>query len=302
MLSRVLRQPLTVSLMFRLGRLLRAVGLGALVGAARRWLARGVGDRVVVVTPDGLRFQGGFDHIPQLSRLGHGRYEPTTVDLFRSLVRPGAVVVDVGASIGLYTVLAGLRAGPAGRVIAVEPDERSLAHLRANVAHNRLQNVEIVPVAAAATTGVGRLYAAAVSNQSTLVGGALDPSSVHHIAEVSTRAIDDLVAGAHVDLVKLDVEGGEPAALDGMRLTLERCPDLILLVEFEPATLAAAATDPGAFLRRLQEHFDQVLVVDEQRRGLVDAAGWMPAYTQNLLCGPATLELGLPILEGIAGG
>ena len=65
-----------------------------------------------------------------------GRYGPQETALLGAALRPGATFVDVGANWGYFTLLAAHRVGPAGRVVALEPDPRLFALLRANLAAN----------------------------------------------------------------------------------------------------------------------------------------------------------------------
>ena len=65
-----------------------------------------------------------------------GVWEPTISQWFKGYVRPGDIVVDVGANIGWYTLLAAQRVGPEGQVVAIEASPTIAEHLRANLALN----------------------------------------------------------------------------------------------------------------------------------------------------------------------
>lgn len=265
--------------------MLRRLGLWRLVDVGRSVLSRLVDDRVVIIV-GGTPLEGGVEHLRHLSQIAEGTYEPATLELFGALIEPGATVIDIGAGIGLFTVLAAGLAGPTGRVIAFEPDPRSLRHLRANVRRAGLANVEIVEAAAAASHGVAWFYAAAVPSRSTLEEGVFTRSPLDRTVEVATVLVDDVIAGAHVDVVKMDVEGGEPAALEGMRATLDSNPSLHLIVEFEPETLAAGQVTADEFLAALRVRFPAVLAIDEADPSLVDIEDWIMQRSQNLYCGP----------------
>jgi hypothetical protein len=71
-------------------------------------------------------------------------YEPDVSHILGKVLREGDVVIDVGANIGFFTVLASLLVGPAGRVVAFEPEADNLARLRANLAHNVCKNVTVI--------------------------------------------------------------------------------------------------------------------------------------------------------------
>lgn len=126
------------------------------------------------------------------------------------LLRPGDCVIDVGANIGLYSLLAASRIGD-GRVIALEPDPLTAARLRENTELNRLRNVEVRVEAAGAEHGHARLTTG-LDAENYIVG----EGSTAATTTVLVSALDDLVdPGAQVALVKLDVEGFESEVLRG---------------------------------------------------------------------------------------
>ena len=155
---------------------------------------------------------------------GEGRY-------MRGLLRPGMNVIDIGANIGYFTALAARSVEPGGRVLAVEADPETFDLLRANVELNGFAHVELLPVAAHRTAG--------------LVTGTRDPSNYGgHTAYVASNAwpttplqaarLDDVLdPEAPVHFVKVDIEGMDHAAVEGLEQTVRRWRPL-LLVEFNP--------------------------------------------------------------------
>ncbi len=125
-------------------------------------------------------------------------------------LKPGDVVIDVGANIGLYTLLAASRTGD-GRVVALEPHPVAAERLRENVALNRFQNVEVRAEAAGAEAGSAQLTANLDTINHIVSGGHTDGT-----INVPVLTLDSLVAsGAQVALVKVDAEGFEAAVLAG---------------------------------------------------------------------------------------
>jgi len=227
--------------MDRAGAVLRAAGLGGVSRSVRNLL-----DRVtpgVEVDVEGLRMRGGILDRSFLYRVREGVFEPATVRRFASAIRPGAVVVDVGAYLGFYTLLAAARAGPSGFVVAVEPDPRALRFLRRNV--RGLTNVNVVAKAASDRSGFACLY----ENSS-------DPSRASlarregNEGEVSVDAwpVDWLLSGRAVDVVKIDVEGTECAVLRGMRKTLANSRDPAVFIELNPRALREAGSSTDELL------------------------------------------------------
>ena len=145
----------------------------------------------------------------------NGDYEAHLVPTFRQFCRPGMTVVDVGANVGLYTLLASSLVGPSGRVVAVEPSSENCRLILLSVEANNVGNVELFPVALDAARGWSNLTGHFGSN-----GGLVsaDPSSLKSgwSEIVPTFALDDLVEGK-VDFVKIDVEGAEGRVVAGAR-------------------------------------------------------------------------------------
>lgn len=125
-------------------------------------------------------------------------------------LKPGDVVIDVGADIGLYSLLAASRTG-SGRVIALEPHPVAAGRLRENAALNLLSNVEVRAEAAGAEPGTAQLTA----NLDTMNHIVTDSQASGAIT-VPVLTLDSLVgSGEQVALVKLDAEGFEAAVLAG---------------------------------------------------------------------------------------
>ncbi len=183
-------------------------------------------DRVLVRPAHGGRLLAAASDISITPYLVcEGRYdEPFTAFLQRTL-RAGDVAIDVGANIGLFTILMGRLVGPSGRVLAYEPVPETFALLRDNVALNWYDRwIEAIPKAASATAGIARLHAATRL-------GMLSSLRPHDLEGTPGLAVDDVVVSdvetepldvhlgrfARIALVKIDVEGGEHDVLRGMR-------------------------------------------------------------------------------------
>lgn len=191
-----------------------------------------------------IAFKGGHER-EQIAHLlaAIGRLNP---DLF----------IDVGAHFGLYAILVAARTA-VPRILAVEPDPRSLIRLQENLRLNAIEaRVQVIAAAASDHAGRGAFRAEGARS----VGRSrLDPGG---LLQVPTLRLDDMIAeeGRRVAL-KIDVEGHEAAALDGLDRTLRtnRC---FLQVEcFEPARealIAAMAARGYALTHRIGEdlYFD----------------------------------------------
>lgn len=206
---------------------------------------------------DGVAIRGFLRHRSFLAEAMRPRQ--TYAELFQRLLRPGMTVVDGGAHVGLYTVLAARGVGPAGSVIAVEPDLYNLVALRVNVDRAGAANVEIVAEALADAAGTARFY----ETRST-IGSSLLERDDAGVRVVRTTSVDLLLRGRDVDalLVKLNVEGAEPLALAGMREVLSRVEPVAILIEVNPPLLEAAREEVGALVGGLRMQGFAVEYVD----------------------------------------
>jgi len=184
-------------------------------------------------------------------------WESETVRFVWGWLRAGMTVLDVGAHVGQYTLLASGIVGPAGRVIAFEPHPVLGRVLERNVTRAGCQNVTVLPVALSRASGAGTLVLHPPDN---FGGSSLRPddaSARHARATVEVTTLDkalDRLGGPPVDLVKIDVEGAELDVIDGARGTLAANPGIVLIVEFlraNPLRFGRTVEDLEARLREL---------------------------------------------------
>jgi FkbM family methyltransferase len=178
---------------------------------------------------------------------GWSGYEPETTPLFFHFAREADVVLDVGAYVGFFAVLAAL-ANPGSRVLAFEPMPDNAERLRRHIEMNRLKNVELVPAAVSAVQGSAELFhlAGAHPCSTSLKRDFMSSQTDVRSSVVATVALDSFLEERgvrSVSLVKLDIETGEPDALRGMRGTLER--------DRPPIFCEVLSTDAGARLRKM---------------------------------------------------
>jgi FkbM family methyltransferase len=126
-------------------------------------------------------------------------------------LRPGAVVIDIGANIGAFTVLVA-RANPMARIIAVEPDPQNVAFLSRNLFQNGVTNVSVVPVACGGEKGDGTIYdrgsGALHSLFSNDMQGNISPP-LYQTPIVTLEELFDQYSVERCDLLKIDCEGSE---------------------------------------------------------------------------------------------
>jgi len=162
-----------------------------------------------------------------------GLYEPNEFLLLSKILKPGMIVVDVGANMGLYTLYAARRIGTVGRVLAIELSGRESAILENNVGLNALTNVTVRGNAISDKVSEAELLVAQAQHSGHNTLGAFGYNTpLDHREKTQTEPLDDMVTAdglARVDVVKMDIEGAELKALRGARETLERHRPLLLL-------------------------------------------------------------------------
>ena len=161
--------------------------------------------------------------------LFHGGYEDREIAELCKYIPPAGTVLDVGANIGLSALEFSRTAGPAGRVIAFEPHPDTAARLRTNLDRNGAANVEIVQSAVGSAPGTITFNESA---DATLSSASVIPRNLVRSFEVPLTTVDLAWAEASkplVSVLKIDVEGGELAVLQGAGELLARDHPAILL-------------------------------------------------------------------------
>ena len=196
-------------------------------------------------------------------------YEEGTTRLFQELVKPGMLVMDIGAHVGYYTLLAARLVGPSGKVYAFEPDHDNHATLLKNLESNGYRNVVVVKKAVSDQVGNAQLHlTAAESGRHSMYHHGLPERGSVSVETTTVDALLEELDWPEVDLIKIDVEGAEITVLDGMSQLLSNAGKLNLIVEFMPPLLHSAGMEPRQFLDKLASLDSKLYFIDEAN-GLV---------------------------------
>ena len=202
-------------------------------------------------------------------------YEPhVTAVLERELV-PEAVFVDIGANIGWFTLLA---AGRARRVVAIEPNPGNVQLLYRSLLENGFDNVTVLEYAVSGQQNLLRLNFLRSNGYVSNITGTGDTMTI-----VQGQTLDALVHDLErIDVIKMDIEGHEPVALQGMKVTLARFrPTLVL--EFHPQAIeTSSGTEPAALLDDLSElgYRMSVIHLDGRVTSPMEPAGVLDEWQQ----------------------
>lgn len=200
----------------------------------------------------------------------HGYCEKTETDLVKRYAKPGMTALDIGANIGYYSLILSSIVGPEGHVIAFEPDRKNLDFLRRSTDGLATKNVEIVPSAVWESTGTLELFL----NPEDLIDHSVVPggSGERPHYSVPAIAVDDYLDGRQVDFIKMDIQGAEGRALEGMERTLAKHPPRVLITEFWPSALRRAGTPPEEVFARLADIGYSIRQIDEDNGALRPAS------------------------------
>ncbi|MFZ1575143.1 MAG: FkbM family methyltransferase, partial [Chromatiaceae bacterium] len=202
-------------------------------------------------------------------------FEQVERTLLWRYLRTGDVFVDVGANLGLFTVIAAKRVGDGGRVYAFEPAAQPRQRLEENVRLNRFGNVSILPLALSDEAGLLEIsvptdgYDAWSSLAAPIAGTGIRVNRVEAVTwDDFARSGGDLKP----TMMKIDVEGWENRVLDGASAMLSAIDAPLLQVEFTDAAASSAGSSCAALYQHLLDFGYTVCRYDRVRNQLVPDA------------------------------
>jgi FkbM family methyltransferase len=167
-------------------------------------------------------------------------------------LRPGQTAVDVGANIGLMTLLMARAVGPTGKVFAFEPGPRSFHILRKNIAANGYENIIAVNSAAGDRNTDTELQVCLTGESDNRVADVAADARGYYSIRIKAIVLDDYLAGRRVDLAKIDVQGSEYKVLSGLRRTIAKNPAIQIIAEYGAGWLEAAGVSPNDYFALIE--------------------------------------------------
>ena len=172
----------------------------------------------------------------------HGEYEPNTTELFREHIKEGDTCVDVGASIGYFTLLMAELTGNTGHVISLEPTKNQYPYLIKNIEANQYSHIVDA-------------YNLGAWSENTEIRGKIN---LGHEGNMKVITLDSLLSDPipkKVDFIKIDTDGAEPEILKGLEQTVINNPQLKLIIEFYPKYIENLNLNPQDVIDFLDKHF-----------------------------------------------
>jgi FkbM family methyltransferase len=201
-----------------------------------------------------------------------GIWEPNEVNWLRSVVKPGARCLNVGANVGYFSCWMSILAGPKGHVVAVEPNPTLQPLLLENLNNLAVGTFEILPVAAGSKNGSINLF---LNNRNFGDSRVFDPrltegggpftshgfdSDVKPIA-VKLVKLDDYFLDQHIDVILVDTQGFDHEVIEGLRGLISRTKPQIL-VEFVPTWTSDQGHSPKKILRGYERQGYEIFAPD----------------------------------------
>lgn len=175
--------------------------------------------------------------------------------MIREILREGDHFVDVGANIGIVSLIASEKIGDTGKVYAIEASPQIRQLLERNIRLNRADNVYVVPFALLDSDREVEFY---VSTSGNIGGSSLSSEGQKASATVvNGRTFDGLMADGTIgkcDVLKMDIEGAELMALKGMGSLFSNAKPRAVMIEISDELLAEFQGTPGDVINFFLEH------------------------------------------------
>jgi FkbM family methyltransferase len=213
-------------------------------------------------------------------QIASGGYEPEVTSVFRRFLVPGMMMIDIGANIGYFSMLAASIVGDGGRVLAIEPNPLNARLLGASRIVNGFAQITVCPVAAGREVGMVALHSSYSNGTTSRIS--MNVEMLLAATIVPSLPVERLVCeDRKVDFIKIDVEGAEYNALLGCAGILAR-DQPVIVCEFSPDLMPGISHIEGpAYLRWLIARNYRLSVIEPDGRltACGDETAVMAAYT-----------------------
>jgi len=202
-----------------------------------------------------------------------GFIEKFETELIEKVLRKGDTFLDIGANLGYYTLIAAKIVGNEGKVFAFEPESNNFALLKRNVEMNGFKNIVLVKKAISNKSGKAKLF---LSKERNVFGG----HSLYNNEWLNAKENDfvtvDIITldeffkdyDGDIDIIKMDIEGAEGLALQGMQNLLRKNKNVKIFTEFSPIGLKASPIGPKEYLNMLMNFGFKIYEINEEKKKL----------------------------------
>ncbi len=227
--------------------------------------------------------RGRTTRIPILT----GEIDPAITLLIKKNVRPGMNVFDLGANFGWFSLIFSKLVGSSGHVYAFEADPTLIKTINDNVKLNNLDNVTVIPKAISNKSQVGEFSLNETYDTRSQLGAKSPKGKIIKIETISLDEFCDENNIKQVDFIKMDIEGSEPKAIEGMKKIISSNPNLKIITEFNQNAIVSVESTPEQFIELLDEMGLDFKGIDEEKPGnlnIVSKEDVLSKQVCNLFC------------------
>ncbi len=198
------------------------------------------------------------------------------IALLKKYVKKGDIVLDIGANIGFYTKILAELVGENGKVYAFEPDKTNFSYLMKNAGH--LRNVEFHNKAVSEKSGKITLYHSDLLNVDHKTYATENYTST---SEIECVAIDDIIPNHKVDFIKIDIQGYEYFAFQGMQAVFQKNETLKIITELYPYGLTNSGISVKQFITALKKYSFHFYLMNNNKLSVLQEADIQKLNNEN---------------------
>jgi len=198
-------------------------------------------------------------------------WEEGETTLLKSKLKEGMVFVDVGANIGYYALLGAMLVGRSGKVFAFEPDTNNYDLLSRNVDVNKYENVILIEKAVTNKVGTMELFLDTENSGNHKLWAS---SKEQRQVSVDTISLDSFFESykCKPSVIKMDIQGAEMAALQGMDKLIRTNPELKLIIEIWGDGIRGYGDSPKELIDKLINYGFNIYLITKRGLRVVDAS------------------------------
>ena len=192
-------------------------------------------------------------------------HELTEIKFLKQIIKNGDTVLDLGANIGVYTLIFAKLVGKSGHVFAFEPDPTNFEILSKNVKENKHENVTLVQKAVSEKNDKIKLF---VSKRNHASHRIFDSKEKRNSIEVDVITLDTYFKNFKnpINFIKMDVEGVEGATLLGASNIIKNSKDLVIMMEYFPKWIRKYGMNPEEILNSLIEKKFKLFNINQKEK------------------------------------
>lgn len=190
------------------------------------------------------------------------KWEEYETEIFKKNIKLGDVVIDIGAHIGYYTLIAAKLVGGTGKVYSFEPDQKNFQLLKKNIEVNGYRNVVLINKAVSNRSGMDYLY---LNKKNTGDHRIFDSGEKRKSIPIETVTLDDFFRKNKIklDLIKMDIQGSEAFAFQGAKEIISNNLHIKIITEFYPKALQQSSISANEYLKMLEKNNFHFYIIDE---------------------------------------